>query len=115
MAPEWIFHNPITSKVDVYSYGIVLLELITGKCPNRVQYNMDNDEMQHTMLATWVREKMHGLEQSASQIQQVVDPALDGKYNLEKMNVLIKVASQCSEEDKEARPTMSQVVDMLQE
>ncbi|MCH93939.1 receptor protein kinase 1-like, partial [Trifolium medium] len=31
MAPEWIFNLPITSKVDVYSYGVVVLEMITGK------------------------------------------------------------------------------------
>ncbi|KAK4342523.1 hypothetical protein RND71_038339 [Anisodus tanguticus] len=54
-------------------------------------------------------EKMHGVEQSASQIQEVGDPSLDGNYNLEKMKVLIKVSLQCSEEDKDARPTMSQM------
>ncbi|PHT42587.1 hypothetical protein CQW23_16612 [Capsicum baccatum] len=115
MAPEWIFHNPITSKVDVYSYGIVLLELITGKSPNRPQSNLDNDEMQHTMLVNWVREKIQGDEQSASKIQQVVDGALDCNYNLEQMKALIKVALQCSKADKDARLTMSQVVDILQE
>ncbi|KAJ8568135.1 hypothetical protein K7X08_020857 [Anisodus acutangulus] len=85
-----------------------------AESPSRSQYNMDDDEMEHTMHITWVREKMHRLERSASQIQQVVDPALDGNYDLEKMEVLIKVALQCSEEDRDARPTMSQVADMLQ-
>ncbi|PHT75826.1 hypothetical protein T459_19348 [Capsicum annuum] len=39
MAPERIFHHPITSNVDVYRYGIILLELITGKIPNQTQFN----------------------------------------------------------------------------
>ncbi|TKY68985.1 putative receptor protein kinase ZmPK1 [Spatholobus suberectus] len=33
MVPEWVFNLPITSKVDVYSYGIVVLDMITGKSP----------------------------------------------------------------------------------
>ncbi|KAG5543611.1 hypothetical protein RHGRI_016381 [Rhododendron griersonianum] len=33
MAPEWISNLPITSKVDVYSYGMVMLEMVTGKSP----------------------------------------------------------------------------------
>ena len=35
LAPEWVFNLPITSKVDVYSYGIVVLEMVTGKDPSR--------------------------------------------------------------------------------
>jgi len=31
MSPEWVFNQRITSKVDVYSYGIVVLEMVTGK------------------------------------------------------------------------------------
>ncbi|MCD7466262.1 hypothetical protein HAX54_002810 [Datura stramonium] len=88
-----------------------------AESPNCSQRNnMDDDEeiQDTTMLVTWVREKMNRVEQSASQIQQVVDVALDCNYNLEKMEVVIRVALQCAEEDKDARPTMSQVVDMLQ-
>ncbi|KAL5566273.1 hypothetical protein UlMin_029437 [Ulmus minor] len=33
MAPEWITNQPITSKADVYSYGIVVLEMLTGRSP----------------------------------------------------------------------------------
>ncbi|KAI9074550.1 hypothetical protein K1719_043494 [Acacia pycnantha] len=53
MAPEWVFNLPITSKVDVYSYGIVVLEMITGK-----RLRVDGpDHSHHGRLVTWVNEK----------------------------------------------------------
>ncbi|KAJ1429347.1 putative serine/threonine-protein kinase [Sesbania bispinosa] len=44
MAPEWVFNLAITSKVDVYSYGIVLLEMITGKGPTMNTETLDGAE-----------------------------------------------------------------------
>ena len=43
MAPDWVFNLSITSKVDVYSYGIVVLEMVTGVGP-----------LGHKRLVTWV-------------------------------------------------------------
>ena len=42
MAPEWVFNLPITSKVDVYGYGIVVLEMVTGKGPSRSVHSIDD-------------------------------------------------------------------------
>lgn len=53
MAPEWVFNLLITSKVDVYSFEIVILEMVTGK-------NAASDIMQHPSLVTWLREKQKG-------------------------------------------------------
>jgi serine/threonine protein kinase len=50
MAPEWVYNLPITSKVDVYSYGIVLLEMVTGKSPN----------VMHTSLTAERQESIRG-------------------------------------------------------
>lgn len=115
MAPEWVFNKPITSKVDVYSYGIVLLEMITGKSPEVCANGDagDDDSMGLGLLVTWIREKMHENSERKSWIQEIVDPALDGKYDLEKMEILLKLALQCSEEDRDARPTMCEVVDKM--
>ncbi|KAK3007696.1 hypothetical protein RJ639_013305, partial [Escallonia herrerae] len=115
MAPEWVFNLPITSKVDVYSYGIVVLELITGRNPMGVHTSDDNDEMENSRLVTWVREKIHGGAESgkASRIEEIVDPTMGSEYDVGRMEVLVKVALQCAEEDRDARPSMSQVVDML--
>ncbi|CBI19458.3 unnamed protein product, partial [Vitis vinifera] len=83
MAPEWVLNLPITSKVDVYSYGIVVLEMVTGR-------------------------------RSASMaIHEILDPSMEGEYDMGEMEILVAVALQCVELDKDERPTMSQVVETL--
>ena len=114
MAPDWVFNMPITSKVDVYSYGIVVLEMVTGKSPSRnVHAKNDGGEAEHKMLVTWVREKMKKAASNTSSLEEIIDPMLEGKYDMVKMKALVQVSLQCVEEDKDARPTMSQVVEML--
>uniref|UniRef100_A0A7N2N946 non-specific serine/threonine protein kinase n=1 Tax=Quercus lobata TaxID=97700 RepID=A0A7N2N946_QUELO len=114
MAPEWVFNMPITSKVDVYSYGIVVLEMVTGKSPSRNVHAINDDgEAEHKMLVTWVREKMKKAASNTSSLEEIIDPMLEGKHDMVKMKALVQVSLQCVEEDKDARPTMSQVVEML--
>ncbi|KAK1291095.1 G-type lectin S-receptor-like serine/threonine-protein kinase [Acorus calamus] len=62
MAPEWIMNRPITSKVDVYSYGIVVLEMVTGK-----------SHLEPELLVPWVREMVSG-GTIDTEIEQIVDP-----------------------------------------
>nr|GME00225.1 putative receptor protein kinase ZmPK1 [Ipomoea batatas] len=113
MAPEWIYNLPITCKVDVYSYGIVLLEMITGKSPFGFCGDEENNMVEQRRLVSWVREKRNGGFENGEWVEEIVDVGLDGKYDLKKMEVLVDVALKCSEEDRDARPTMSQVVHML--
>ncbi|XP_054783025.1 putative receptor protein kinase ZmPK1 [Prosopis cineraria] len=109
MAPEWVFNLPITSKVDVYSYGIVVLEMITGK-----SLRVDGPDHTHQgRLVTWVREKKNKGEGKAW-VEQVIDPTVEGSFEMKTMEVLVTVALQCIVEDKDARPSMSRVVEMLQ-
>jgi serine/threonine protein kinase len=102
MAPEWAYNLPITSKVDVYSYGIVVLEMVTGKSPTIMHSSDSGGAREHTRLVTLVRE----------QIGNIIDPDMAGEYAA-KMELLVKVALQCVAEDKDYRPTMNQVVEML--
>ena len=114
MAPEWVFNLPITSKVDVYSYGIVMLEMVTGNGPSRSVHAIDDGAVaKHKMLVTWVREKISRAASNTSLLEEIIDPMLKGKYEMDKMETLVGVALQCVQEDKDARPTMSQVVEML--
>ncbi|KAL4559579.1 hypothetical protein LXL04_031722 [Taraxacum kok-saghyz] len=111
MAPEWFFVSlPITSKVDVYSYGVVMLEMITGRSPQ----GGDQSGGYERPMVKWVREKVSdGNGGNSNWIEEIVDSKVNGEYERVRMGNLIKVALQCAEENKEARPTMSQVVDML--
>ncbi|XP_059631085.1 putative receptor protein kinase ZmPK1 [Cornus florida] len=114
MAPEWVFNLPITSKVDVYSYGIVMLEMITGRSPAGVHPMDDNGVMEQRRLATWVREKVHGATGNAPWIEEIIDCSMDGEYDKDQIELLVKVALQCADqEDRDARPTMSKVVEAL--
>ncbi|GAV74413.1 Pkinase domain-containing protein/S_locus_glycop domain-containing protein/B_lectin domain-containing protein [Cephalotus follicularis] len=114
MAPEWVFNLPITSKVDVYSYGIVVLELVTGYNPTGSQANSNGEMIENKRVVTWVREKMkEAATRPESLIEDIIDPRIRGACDIKKMEILVRVALQCVEEDKDARPTMSQVVEML--
>ncbi|KAL8151183.1 hypothetical protein V2J09_020991 [Rumex salicifolius] len=99
MAPEWVSNAVITSKVDVYSYGVVALEIVTGKTQAEV--------MQDVIDARATDRKENAGE---SRVQSWVEENADTNQ----MRSLALVALQCVQEDKDARPTMKQVVDMLE-
>ncbi|EEF46466.1 serine-threonine protein kinase, plant-type, putative [Ricinus communis] len=98
IAPEYAHTRMLTDKSDVYSYGVLLLELITGKQP-------DDD---HTDIVGWVMLQLDGGNYNA-----LVDPNLQG-YDSDQMMRLIICAAACVREDPESRPKMSQIVRVLE-
>lgn len=117
MAPEWIYNFPITSKVDVYSYGILLLEMVTGHSPTGgLLLTADaGSEMHNRRLTSWVSEKMNKAEvPGANRVEEIMDRSIEGEYDAEKVEVLVAVALQCVAEDRDRRPTMRQVVENLE-
>ena len=114
MAPEWVFNLPITSKVDVYSYGIVVLEMVTGKNTIMGVHTTNvGVETKNKRLATWVKGKKNGEVATTSWIDDIMDPKMEGIYDKGRMEILVEMALQCLEEDKDERPTMKQVVEKL--
>ncbi|MBA0623641.1 hypothetical protein Godav_009092, partial [Gossypium davidsonii] len=112
MAPEWVFNRPITSKVDVYSYGIVMLEMVSRKNPRKGIELMEGGEGEMD-LVTWVKEKKEGAESKETWVEEIIDRTLEGNYDKKKMEILVAVALDCVQEDRDARPTMTQVVERL--
>jgi hypothetical protein len=112
IAPEWISGSPITAKVDVYSYGVVLLELVSG---TRVfDLVKGEDEDMHVTLKKFVKMLSYGLnEQDPFWLAEFIDFRLGGELNYLQAEAMIKVAVSCLEEERKKRPTMESVVESL--
>ncbi|GKC04627.1 S-locus glycoprotein domain-containing protein [Tanacetum coccineum] len=102
---EWVLH------LDVYSYGMVALEMITGRSPT----SDDNQSEEQLRLVSWVRDKVQeeGFRWTEEQIKDILDPMIRDETEKDLVKHLLKVALRCVKEDKDARPSMSEVVNML--
>ncbi|KAL6536207.1 G-type lectin S-receptor-like serine/threonine-protein kinase SD2-5 [Orobanche gracilis] len=104
LAPEWITNYAISEKSDVYSYGMVLLELIGG----RKNYNpAEGSEKSHFPSYAF---KM--LEEG--KVRDIIDAKLKTDEEDERVDIAIKVALWCVQEDMYLRPPMTKVVQMLE-
>ncbi|EEE62463.1 hypothetical protein OsJ_17260 [Oryza sativa Japonica Group] len=109
LAPEWISGVAITPKVDVYSFGMVLLEILSGKRNSHKVCTDDNNSNQVAFFPVTAISKL--LE---GDVQSLVDPELNGDFSLEEAERLCKVACWCIQDNEVNRPTMSEVVRVLE-
>ncbi|GMH13307.1 hypothetical protein Nepgr_015148 [Nepenthes gracilis] len=103
-APEYIQTGHLTSKSDVWSYGVFLYELITGRRP--LDRNRPKNEQQ---LLDWVKPHLMG----SKRFELILDPRLQGNYSVKAAQKLAAVANKCLARQPKARPKMSQVLDMV--
>ncbi|XP_062005656.1 putative receptor protein kinase ZmPK1 [Rosa rugosa] len=108
MAPEWMVNLKIDAKADVYSYGIVLLEILSGKSASILLSAFAQEYTEHNQLVQCVTEKIR-----VEGLKEVIDPRLYHNFNKKKLERLMKVALLCVQEDRSARPAMSNVVELL--
>ncbi|KAF7803233.1 putative LRR receptor-like serine/threonine-protein kinase RFK1 isoform X2 [Senna tora] len=104
MAPEYALWGHLTYKADVYSFGVVALEIVTGKSNNNY---VPNDGA--VCLLDWACQ----LQQTRN-LMKLVDERLDSKVNEREAEIMIKVALLCTNASPSLRPTMSEVVNMLE-
>ncbi|XP_027187763.1 probable leucine-rich repeat receptor-like serine/threonine-protein kinase At3g14840 [Cicer arietinum] len=104
MAPEYAMHGYLTDKADVYSFGIVALEIIHGKNNTTLR---QKEEAFH--LLDWA----HLLKEKGDLIE-LVDKRLGTNFNKEEAMVMINVALLCTNVTSNLRPAMSSVVSMLE-
>ncbi|KAL4297004.1 hypothetical protein GQ457_12G010410 [Hibiscus cannabinus] len=102
-APEYMQTGRLTSKIDVWSYGVFLYELITGRRPID-KYRPKNERK----LLEWVKPHL-----SDRKFQLILDPRLKGKYQLKSAQRLAVVANRCLVRNPKSRPKMSEVLEMV--
>ncbi|KAG8376955.1 hypothetical protein BUALT_Bualt09G0117900 [Buddleja alternifolia] len=114
MAPEWALNLPITAKVDVFGYGVVILEMVRGvRVCNWVVEEEDRNEAAITNFVRRIKEEMQCGR--LDWVESVVDSRLGGGFSRNQAAALIRTGICCVEEDKNKRPTMASVVQTLLE
>ncbi|KAK4348729.1 hypothetical protein RND71_031484 [Anisodus tanguticus] len=106
IAPEYLSTGKSSEKTDVFGYGIMLLELITGQRAFDLARLANDDDV---MLLDWVK----GLLKE-KKLEMLVDPDLQNKYVEAEVEQLIQVALLCTQSNPMDRPKMSEVVRMLE-
>ncbi|KNA07436.1 hypothetical protein SOVF_171700 [Spinacia oleracea] len=106
IAPEYLSTGKSSEKTDVFGYGIMLLELITGQRAFDLARLANDDDV---MLLDWVK----GLLKE-KKLEMLVDPDLQTNYIEGEVEQLIQVALLCSQGNPMDRPKMSEVVRMLE-
>ncbi|KAJ0964637.1 hypothetical protein J5N97_025775 [Dioscorea zingiberensis] len=103
LAPEWISGLAITPKADVYSFGMMLLEIISGK--RNTEKSESWVDYFPAKAAIQVREGM---------VDCLLDGRLQGDANMDELNIACRVACWCIQDTESERPTMGMVVLMLE-
>ncbi|XP_060196965.1 proline-rich receptor-like protein kinase PERK9 [Lycium barbarum] len=104
MAPEYASSGKLTEKSDVFSFGVVLLELITGRKPVDTSQPLGEES-----LVEWARPLL-GDALEKEEFDQLTDPRLEKNYVDSEMFRMIEVAAACVRHSAAKRPRMGQIM-----
>uniref|UniRef100_A0A0D6QYM3 Protein kinase domain-containing protein n=1 Tax=Araucaria cunninghamii TaxID=56994 RepID=A0A0D6QYM3_ARACU len=102
IAPEYAYSYRVTEKSDIYSFGVVLLELVTGKQPIEPEFGENND------IVYWISRKICTRQDAL----EVLDSRISKSYE-EEMYQVLKIAVRCTYKLPAPRPRMREVIQML--
>lgn len=103
---EYGYTLKVDEKIDIYSYGVVLLELLTGKMP------LDPTFEDAVDIVEWIRKKKNN-----KALLEALDPTIAGecKYVQEEMLLVLRIALLCTSKLPKERPSMRDIITMLGE
>uniref|UniRef100_UPI004063C3EA putative serine/threonine-protein kinase PBL17 n=1 Tax=Tasmannia lanceolata TaxID=3420 RepID=UPI004063C3EA len=104
-APEYVMTGHLTARSDVYGFGVVLLELLIG----RRAMDKSRPSREHN-LVEWARPLLN----HNRKLLKILDPRMEGQYTVKAAQKVANLAYQCLSQNPKGRPTMSQVVEILE-
>nr|XP_010905327.1 mitogen-activated protein kinase kinase kinase 5 isoform X1 [Elaeis guineensis] len=104
LAPEYFMYGKVNEKIDVYAFGVMLLELLSGRKPISTGYPKGQES-----LVMWAKPILQGGE-----VQQLVDPCLGNEYDSNQMERVTLAASLCIRRAHQSRPRIAPVLKLLQ-
>ncbi|KAG8373803.1 hypothetical protein BUALT_Bualt11G0063100 [Buddleja alternifolia] len=103
--PEYYSTQHLSAKSDVFSFGVVLLEIISGREPLNI-----NRPRHEWSLVEWAKPHIRN-----SKVEEIVDPSIKGSYHAEAMWRVVEVALACTEPYSVYRPCMADIVRELED
>ncbi|XP_057419620.1 cysteine-rich receptor-like protein kinase 3 [Lotus japonicus] len=101
MAPEYVVCGKLTEKADVYSFGVLVVEIVSGK--RNSSYVLNSSSILQTV---W---RLYG----SNRLTDIVDPILRGIFPAEEACRLLQIGLLCAQASAELRPSISDVVKMI--
>ncbi|CAJ2650184.1 unnamed protein product [Trifolium pratense] len=101
MDPEYVVTQELTEKSDIYSFGVLLLEIVTGR--RAIQ--------DHKNLVEWAKPYM----ESETRLLELVDPNVRESFDLDQLQTVISIVGWCTQREGRARPSIKQVLRLLYE
>lgn len=105
-APDYVQTGHLTTKSDVWSFGVVLYEILTG----RRSFERNLPKMEQRLL-DWVKQ----FPADSKKFSMIMDPRLERQYSLNAARKIAKLADQCLLKNAKERPLMSWVVESLKQ
>nr|CAB3499980.1 unnamed protein product [Digitaria exilis] len=103
MAPEYVMRGNYSVKSDVFSFGVMVLEILTGRKNKRSSKPRQSEDLLATVWEHW----------KAGRASETIDPAMNGIFSEDDARRCVQVALLCVQDNPVDRPVMSSVVMML--
>ncbi|CAN6248859.1 unnamed protein product [Urochloa humidicola] len=103
MAPEYVMRGNYSVKSDAFSFGVIVLEIVTGRKNNDSYNSKQSGDLLNTVWEHW----------EAGTVMELVDPSMNGGFPEGDVLRCIHIGLLCVQGDPAARPVMSSLVMML--
>ncbi|KAM5556386.1 hypothetical protein ABKV19_024006 [Rosa sericea] len=108
-APEYVATGHLTAKCDVYAFGVVMLEMLSGK--RAMDRSWPTGKLNSVEWSQWTNSDLV----SKQRVLQIIDARVEGQYSVARALKAADLAFRCLSTDSKLRPNMNDVVNVLEE